>query len=198
MRRTTQSPFGQSRFSSYVSWAMSMFTKCQSRVTRASSIWRKSSASLATAANVRGSSQGAQSRLLLFARRKSLARCRVSGEVCSSRFSAIWPTMRCPCAPHANADCEIAIRMSNNPHLFMTILHNLLFGFAPILILGASIAAGTDDDPRHRRVFLLVYGLWAFTLAIANWIKSGNLFWIGLWIVFGIAALAISFFSGRR
>jgi hypothetical protein len=83
--------------------------------------------------------------------------------------------------------------MSNNPHLFMTILLNLLFGFAPILILGASIAAGTDDDPRHRRVFLLVYGLWAFTLAIANWIKSGNVFWIGLWVVFGIVALAISF-----
>ena len=71
----------------------------------------------------------------------------------------------------------------------MTILLNLLFGLAPILILGASIAAGTDDDPRHRRVFLLVYGLWAFTLAIANWIKSGSRFWIGIWLLFGLTAI---------
>lgn len=55
------------------------------------------------------------------------------------------------------------------------------------------MAAGTDDHPRHRRVFLLVYGLWAFTLAIGNWIKSGSLFWISLWIVFGAVALALSF-----
>lgn len=87
--------------------------------------------------------------------------------------------------------------MSNNPRLFMTILLNVLFGFAPILILGASIAAGTDDDPRHRRVFLLVYGLWAFTLAIGNWIKSGSRFWIVLWIVFGAVALALSFRRAR-
>jgi hypothetical protein len=83
--------------------------------------------------------------------------------------------------------------MSNNPHLFMTILLNLLFGFVPTLILGASMAAGTDDGPRHRRVFLLIYGLWAFTLAIGNWIKSGNRFWIGLWIMFGVVALVFSF-----
>lgn len=75
----------------------------------------------------------------------------------------------------------------------MTTLLNLLFGLAPLLILGASQAAGTDDGPRHRRVFLLVYGLWAFTLAIGNWIKSGNTFWIVLWIVFGVVALTISF-----
>jgi hypothetical protein len=83
--------------------------------------------------------------------------------------------------------------MRNNPRLSMTILLNLLFGLAPMLILGASQAAGTDDHPRHRRVFLLVYGLWALTLAIANWIKSGSLFWIGLWVVFGAIALTLSF-----
>ena len=75
----------------------------------------------------------------------------------------------------------------------MTILLNVVFGFVPLLILGASMAAGTDDGPRHRSVFLLVYGLWAFTLAIGNWIKSGSPFWIGLWVVFGVVALAISF-----
>ena len=75
----------------------------------------------------------------------------------------------------------------------MTHALNFVFGFVPLLILGASMAAGTDDSPRHRSVFLLVYALWAFTLAIGNWIKSGSLFWIGLWIVFGVVALAISF-----
>lgn len=75
----------------------------------------------------------------------------------------------------------------------MTIALNLLLGFVPPLILGASMAAGTDDGPRHRSVFMLVYGLWAFTLAIGNWIKSGSLFWIGLWIVFGTVALTLSF-----
>ena len=78
----------------------------------------------------------------------------------------------------------------------MTIALNLIFGLIPTLILGASMAAGTDagdDGPRHRKVFLLVYGLWAFTLAIGNWIKSGSLFWIGMWVVFGVVALALSF-----
>ena len=83
--------------------------------------------------------------------------------------------------------------MSNNPHFFMTLLLNLVFGLAPILILGASMAAGTDDHPRHHRVFLLVYGLWAFTLAIGNWIKNGSAFWISLWLIAGAVALAISF-----
>ena len=75
----------------------------------------------------------------------------------------------------------------------MTVLINLALGVIPTLILGASIAAGTDDDARHRRVFLLVYGLWAFTLAIGNWIKSGSVFWIGLWVAFGVIAVALSF-----
>jgi hypothetical protein len=72
-------------------------------------------------------------------------------------------------------------------------LLNLLLGFIPTLILGASIAAGTDDDPRHRKVFLLVYGLWAFTLAGWNWVESGHVAWIATWIAFGVVALALSF-----
>ena len=69
------------------------------------------------------------------------------------------------------------------------LLLNLALGFIPALILGASIAAGIDDDARHRRVFLLVYGLWAFTLAGLNWIKSGHVAWIVLWCAFGVVAL---------
>ena len=71
----------------------------------------------------------------------------------------------------------------------MTILLNVLFGFVPALILGASWAAGMEDDRSHRRVFLLVYGLWAFTLAIANWVKNGSDFWIGLWVTLGVIAI---------
>ena len=79
----------------------------------------------------------------------------------------------------------------------LTVLLNLLFGLVPTLILGASIAAGVDDDAHHRRVFLLVYGLWAFTLAGWNWVKSSHVAWIGVWALFGVVALAMSF-SKRR
>jgi hypothetical protein len=72
----------------------------------------------------------------------------------------------------------------------MTLLFNLLLGFIPTLILGASIAAGVEDDARHRRVFLLVYALWAFTLAGWNWLESSHVAWIVIWLAFGgIAAL---------
>jgi hypothetical protein len=69
-------------------------------------------------------------------------------------------------------------------------LLNILFGLVPTLILGASIAAGTEDDAAHRRVFLLVYGLWALTLAMWNWMRSYPAGWIGLWSAAGVAALA--------
>ena len=74
----------------------------------------------------------------------------------------------------------------------MTILLNLLLGLIPTLVLGASIAAGVDDDARHRRVFLLVYGLWAITLALWNWLESAHVAWIAVWGAFGLIALALS------
>ncbi len=74
----------------------------------------------------------------------------------------------------------------------MTILLlNLILGFIPTLILGASIAAGVDDDAHHRRVFLLVYGLWAFTLAGWNWLESAHVAWVVLWVLFGLVAIAL-------
>ena len=73
----------------------------------------------------------------------------------------------------------------------VTILLNLILGFIPTLVLGASIAAGVDDDAGHRRVFLLVYGLWAFTLAGWNWLESAHVGWVGLWAVFGAVALGM-------
>jgi hypothetical protein len=72
----------------------------------------------------------------------------------------------------------------------MTILLNLILGFVPTLILGASIAAGVEDDANHRRVFLLVYALWAFTLAGWNWLESAHPAWVVVWVLFGLVALA--------
>jgi hypothetical protein len=78
------------------------------------------------------------------------------------------------------------------------LLLNLLFGLVPTLILGASIAAGVDDDAHHRRVFLLVYALWAFTLAIGNWLESAHRAWVILWIAFGVSALVWLAATRRR
>lgn len=80
----------------------------------------------------------------------------------------------------------------------MTILLNLLLGIIPTLILGASIAAGVEDDAGHRRVFLLIYGLWAFTLAGWNWLESAHVAWIVLWALFGTVAMVMWFVRVRR
>jgi len=78
----------------------------------------------------------------------------------------------------------------------MILLLNLLLGLIPTIILGASIAAGVEDDSRHRRMFLLVYGLWAITLALWNWLESSHVAWIVVWAAFGIVALALSYHHG--
>ena len=72
----------------------------------------------------------------------------------------------------------------------MTVILNLLLGIVPILIFAGSVSAGVDDDPRHRRVFLLVYALWAFTLGGWNWIEARHLTpWVVLWSLLGLGAL---------
>jgi hypothetical protein len=77
-------------------------------------------------------------------------------------------------------------------------LANLALGIVPVLIFAGSVAAGIDDDPRHRRVFLLVYGLWAFTLAGWNWIEARHFTaWVIVWVLFGLAALGGSFLRRR-
>jgi peptidoglycan/LPS O-acetylase OafA/YrhL len=78
----------------------------------------------------------------------------------------------------------------------MTLLLNIVLGLIPTFVLAGSIAAGTDDDPRHRRVFLLVYGLWAFTLAGWNWLESSHVAWVIVWMSFGAIALVLA--SWRR
>lgn len=72
------------------------------------------------------------------------------------------------------------------------LLLNLTLGLLPALILGASFAAGVEDDAHHRRMFLLVYGLWAITLAMWNWMRSAPVGWIVVWLVAGVASLAWS------
>jgi hypothetical protein len=73
----------------------------------------------------------------------------------------------------------------------LTLFLNLILGIIPTLALAASIASGVEDDARHRRVFLLVYGLWAFTLAGWNWLESSHVAWIALWGTFGIVAIVM-------
>ncbi|HJW93172.1 MAG TPA: hypothetical protein VJ901_06105 [Thermoanaerobaculia bacterium] len=72
----------------------------------------------------------------------------------------------------------------------MPTIINLALGLLPLLILGGSIAAGIDDDRRHRTMFLLVYGLWALTLAMWNWMRSWPAGWVAVWGVVGVFALA--------
>jgi len=69
---------------------------------------------------------------------------------------------------------------------------NLALGILPLLILGASWAAGAEDDRRHRATFLFVYGLWAVTLAMWNWMRSAPPGWIALWLVAGAGALILA------
>jgi hypothetical protein len=71
-------------------------------------------------------------------------------------------------------------------------LLNLILGGIPAAALAVSIAAGTVDDRHHRRVFLLVYGLWAITLAMWNWMRSAPVGWIVLWLVAGVGAVAVA------
>jgi hypothetical protein len=69
------------------------------------------------------------------------------------------------------------------------IAFNIFLGIIPTLILGASIAAGVDDDRHHRRMFLLVYGLWSITLAMWNWMRSAPWPWVAAWAILGVAAI---------
>jgi hypothetical protein len=69
---------------------------------------------------------------------------------------------------------------------------NIVFGLIPTFILGASIDAGVDDDRQHRTMFLLVYGLWALTLSMWNWMRSYPIAWIVVWAVFGVVAIIAS------
>jgi hypothetical protein len=80
----------------------------------------------------------------------------------------------------------------------LTLVINIALGVLPALILGASIAAGVDDDRPHRRMFVFVYGLWAVTLSMWNWMRSAPLPWIVLWAVVGVTLLTWFGLTRRR
>ena len=73
----------------------------------------------------------------------------------------------------------------------MILAANLFLGVLPLLILGASWAAGTEDDRHHRKTFFFVYGLWAITLAMWNWMRSAPVAWIVIWLAAGAGALIV-------
>ncbi len=92
----------------------------------------------------------------------------------------------------------------------MILLLNIFLGCFPTFALAWSMAAderkpvpervavSDDDRSRQRTMFLLVYGLWALTLAMWNWMRSAPLAWIILWAVAGLIALGICYRSRRR
>lgn len=91
-----------------------------------------------------------------------------------------------------------------------SILLNVIFGLIPTMTLAWSIAAderksagervvsSTDDRTHQHVMFALLYGLWALTLAMWNWMREASPFWIGLWLLFGLAGLAASRVLARR
>ncbi|HVT03506.1 MAG TPA: hypothetical protein VHL58_09065 [Thermoanaerobaculia bacterium] len=79
---------------------------------------------------------------------------------------------------------------------------NIVFGLFPTFALGWSMAAdelkatpervvtSAADARQQQIIFLLVYGLWALTLSMWNWMRSESHWWIALWLAAGVAALA--------
>ncbi len=80
----------------------------------------------------------------------------------------------------------------------MHVAFNLILGILPTLVLAGSIAAGIDDDRHHRRIFLLVFGLWAVTLAMWNWMRSAPVAWAVAWLVAAVVTLGITFLRRRK
>lgn len=75
----------------------------------------------------------------------------------------------------------------------IVVLLNVVLGLFPTFALGAGVALDADDDARRqRKVFLLVYGLWALTLAMGNWMRGTPVAWVVLWSVAGVVALGWS------
>ena len=80
----------------------------------------------------------------------------------------------------------------------MILLLNIALGIVPTFILGASIAAGVDDDRQHRVMFVFIYGLWAITLAMWNWMRSAPWGWIAMWLAAGLIALTWTVVARKR
>ena len=78
---------------------------------------------------------------------------------------------------------------------------NVMFGLVPTLTLAWSMAAderkpaadrvvvSSIDRRQQSTMFLLVYGLWALTLAMWNWFRSYPPAWVAVWGVAGVVGL---------
>lgn len=92
----------------------------------------------------------------------------------------------------------------------MVLALNIFLGCFPTFALAWSMAAderkpapervavSDADRSRQRTMFLLVYGLWALTLAMWNWMRSAPVAWIALWAFAGLVALGICYRSRRK
>ena len=81
------------------------------------------------------------------------------------------------------------------------LLFNILLGLVPTLTLAWSIAADEKKQPadrvvdsdadrsQQRRMFVLIYGLWALTLAMWNWMRSYPWSWVLVWAAAGVVAI---------
>ena len=98
--------------------------------------------------------------------------------------------------------------MSGDTLRLSPIVFNILLGFIPTFALALSIAAderkpvaervvaSDADRSQQRTIFLLVYGLWAVSLAMWNWMRTYPIGWIIFWSAAGI--IALGFATKRR
>jgi len=78
---------------------------------------------------------------------------------------------------------------------------NIVFGLIPTLTLAWSMAAderkpaadrvvsSSADRRQQSTMFLLVYGLWALTLAMWDWMRGYPPAWIAVWGLAGVVGL---------
>lgn len=92
----------------------------------------------------------------------------------------------------------------------MTLLVNVVLGLFPTLALAWVIAADARANPEERvvaderdshaqrRIFLLIYALWAPTLAMWNWMRSVTSLVVAFWLVAACVSAALYFLERRK
>lgn len=87
---------------------------------------------------------------------------------------------------------------------------NIVLGFFPTLALAWVIAADArvkpgervvndeDDSRAQRKIFLLIYALWAPTLAMWNWMRSVAPAIVVFWLCAGGVSAVLYFWEKRK
>lgn len=90
------------------------------------------------------------------------------------------------------------------------VLLNLFLGLVPAMALAWSVAAderknseekvvGSEKDRLQQNIiFSLVYGLWGFTMAMWNWMRTEPVGWAIFWLVLGVAGVVLCRVLVRR